>query len=129
MLSRLGEKVLGFIALGLLVGIGIAIWQMGPGGRAAVWAGIWKTIAWLALAAALPWIVRVFVTRLLAIGSNWAGIGVLAALVVVDLAAGLALLGGWPAGGWGWLASLAALAVAATYNFLVVEYLAEQYGG
>ena len=128
-LGRLSEKVLGWIVLGLLVLAGVALWRMGPEARSAIWNSIWRTAAWIGLAAALPWVTRLFVSRILAAGSNWAGVVLLAVLTVVDLVVGLILLGGMPSGGWGWTAALAALAVAGTYNYLVTEYLAEQAGG
>jgi hypothetical protein len=128
-LGRLGEKILGWIALGLLLLLGFAIWQMEPATRWAIWNGIWRTIVWVLLAVAVPWGARPFVGRALKAGTNWAGAALIAVCVCVDAIIGLVLLRGWPAGGWGWLAALAALAVAGTYNYLVTEYLAEQAGG
>ncbi len=127
-LGRVGEKLLGWIALALLVAAGIAIWQMDPATKTAIWNGIWKSIAWVLVAAVLPWVSRLFIKRLLEIGENWVGIVLIAALTLVNVAFGLILLGGLPAGGWGWLAALAAAGVAGTYNFLVCEYLAETTG-
>ncbi len=129
LLGRVGEKVLGYVALGLLVLLGVALWRMGPEGRAAVWNAIWRTVLWLIVAAALPWSVRLFIGRLLEIGSNWAGVALIAGLTAVDLVVGLVLLCGLPSGGWTWVAGLVALAIAGTYNYLVAEYLAEQAGG
>lgn len=128
-LGRLTERVLSLVALGLVVLAGVALWQMGPEGRAAIWSAIWRTALWLALAAALPWTGRLFIGRVLAVGANWAGLVLIAALTAIDLIVGLVLIGGLPAGGWGWLAALAALGLAATYNYFVAEYLAEQAGG
>jgi hypothetical protein len=128
-LGRLSEKVLSLIALALLVGLGVAIYEMGSAGRQALWNGIWRTCAWVAIAAVLPWSARLFIGRLVEIGSNWAGAAVIGAYILVDVIAGAVLLNGLPSGGWGWVAALAALAVAGTYNFLVAEYLAEQAGG
>lgn len=128
-LGRLGEKILGWIALGLLLLLGYAVYRMEPATKAAIWGGIWRTAAWVVIAAGLPWVGRLFIGRLLEISSNWAGVGLIAGLVVVDLVAGLVLMGGLPSGGWGWTAALAALAVAGTYNYLVAEYLAERAGG
>ena len=125
-LGRLGEKVLGYIALGLLVAGGAALWRS-PETAAAIWNGVWRTAVWLVIAAALPWITRLFVSRILEIGSNWAGVILLACLVLADAIAGVLLLSGWPSG-WGWVAALAALAVAGTYNYLVTEYLSQQAG-
>ena len=128
-LGRLGEKMLGWIALGLLIFLAIAIWRMDPVVRTAIWQGIWRTILWVVIAAALPWSARFFIRRILDVGSNWAGVGLLAALLAINVIAGLLLMTGWPASFWGWVAALAALAVAGTYNYLVTEYLAEMSGG
>lgn len=127
-LSRVSERVLGYVALALIVAGGIALWQMGPDGRNVIWQAIWRTTVWLIIAAVLPWVSRLFITRITAVGSNWAGGVLIGVLTLVNLIAGLVLMGGFPAGGWAWVAALAALAVAGTYNYLVTEYLAEQAG-
>lgn len=128
LVGRLFEKTLGWVILGGLIAVGLAIYRMGPTGRAALWEGIWRTAAWLAFAAVLPWSGRLFIGRILEIGSNWAGVVLLAALLLLDVICGLILLGGLPSGGWSWVAALAALGVVGTYNFLVTEYLSEEYG-
>jgi hypothetical protein len=128
-LGRVGERVVSWIALGLLILLGIAIWRMQPETRTAIWENTWRTSVWVVLAAAIPWSGAAFMSRLLAVGSNWAGVALLGAYCVLDLGLGIALLRGWPAGGWGWFAALAALGVAGTYNYLVSEYLAERAGG
>ena len=93
-LGRLGEKVLGWIALGLLIVLAIAIWRMDPVVRTAIWQGIWRTILWVVIAAALPWSARLFIRRILEVGSNWAGVGLLAVFVAVDLGVGLLMVSG-----------------------------------
>ena len=128
-LGRLTERVLSLIALGLVVLCAVALYRMEPQTRQAIWAGIWRTAVWLVIAAGLPWITRLFIGRLLECGSNWAGVVLLAVLVLVDAVAGMVLLAGWPSGGWGWIAAVAALAVAGLYNYLVAEYLSQQAGG
>ena len=128
-LGRLGEKVLGWVALGLLIALGVAIYQMEPTTRAAIWAGIWRTAAWIVISAALPWVTRLFITRLLELGSNWAGVILLVVLGLMNAVAGVILMRGFPSGGWAWVAALAGLAVVCTYNYLVTEYLSEQAGG
>lgn len=127
-LGRLGEKVIGWIALGLLIAIGIAIWRMGPEGRDAIWNGIWRTGMWVAIVAGLPWSAKLFIRRILEVGSNWAGVGLVGGLLAVDLIAAL-VLGGLPGSFWGWVAGLGALAIAGTYNYLVTEYVSEMAGG
>ena len=128
-LGRLAERVLSLIALAFVVLCAVALYRMEPQTRQAIWAGIWRTAVWLVIAAGLPWITRLFIGRLLEFGSNWAGVGLLAVLVLVDAVAGVVLMKGWPSGGWGWIAALAALAVAGLYNYLVAEYLSQQAGG
>jgi hypothetical protein len=93
-LGRLGEKMLGWIALGLLIVLAIAIWRMDPVVRTAIWQGIWRTILWVVIAAALPWSARLFIRRILDVSSNWAGVGLLAAFVAVDLGVGLLMVSG-----------------------------------
>ncbi|MEW6253417.1 MAG: hypothetical protein AB1716_22470, partial [Planctomycetota bacterium] len=128
-LGRLGDKVLTLIAVAL-VGLGAyAVYRMGPEGRGAIWFFVTRSVIWTLIVVALPWSARLFVRRILAVGSNWAGVALLAVFTVIDAIAGLLLMGAWPGSGWGWLAALAALAAAGTYNYLVTEYLAEQAGG
>jgi hypothetical protein len=127
-LGRLTERVLGYVALGLVALGGIAVYRMGPEGRTAIWETIWRTATWLAISAVLPWTARLFMGRLLEIGSNWVGVALIAGLTLLNLVAGVCLLTAWPAGGWQWTAALVALALAATYNYLVTEYLADQAG-
>ncbi len=129
LLGRLGEKILSWIALGALIFLGIAIYQMPAETRAAIWSGIWRTLLWLGIAAAVPWSARLFIRRVLEAGTNWSGAALIAALTVADVIAGWVLLTDWPASGWGWLALFGALGLAGTYNYLVAEYLAETAGG
>lgn len=128
-LGRLAEKTLGWIILGVLILIGIGIWQAGPEWRAAMWSRLWRTAVWLLLVTALPWSAKLYIRQVLAAGTNWASVGLLVGLFACDLLAGLLLLTGWPASVWGWLVGLGALAVAGTYNYLVTEYLSEMAGG
>ncbi len=128
-LGRLGEKTLGWVILGLLLFLGIAIYRMPAETKAAIWSGIWRSVAWVAIAAAVPWSAKLYIRRIIETGTNWASIGLLAGLIAVDIIAAALLMTGWPGGVWTWLAALGALAVAATYNYLVTEYLSEMAGG
>ena len=128
-LGRLGEKILGWVALGLLVLAAYGVYRMGPEGRGAVLSAAGRTVGWIAFVALLPWISRFFVKRLLSVGENWVGLLLIGGLLVVDVLVGLWLLGGLPTGVWSWIVSLAAIGVAGAYNFLVCEYVAERYGG
>jgi len=128
MLSRLSEKVLGWIALGVLVAIGVGIWYMGEDARGNLWSWIWRSLTWLVIVAAVPWVARLFIRRVLEQSTNWAGVVLIAGFTLCDAILGVLLMHAWPSGCW-WLMALAVLAVAATYNYLVSEYLAEQAGG
>ena len=128
-LGRVGERVLSWLVFGLIVLAGVGIWALGPDGRAALWSGIWRTTAWLLIVAALPWIGRLFVRRVLDAGTNWAGVVWLVGLLLADIIAAVLLMTAWPMSGWGWFAVVAVVAAVGTYNFLVTEYLADQAGG
>ncbi len=129
LLGRVGEKVLTWIAAALLLVLAVAVYRMDAGTREAILRGIGRTLVWVVVSGALPWVTRLFIARLLEVGSNWAGAILIAGLTLINALLGLFLMGGWPSGGWAWLATLAALAVVGTYNYLVAEYLAERAGG
>lgn len=128
-LFRLGEKVLGWIALALIVAAGIAIWQMPAETKSAILSGAWRSLVWLVIVAVLPWTARLFIGRVLEAGTNWAGLALIGGYVLADIIVGWVLMTGWPSGGWGWMAVLTALGIAGLYNYLVTEYLAEMAGG
>jgi hypothetical protein len=128
LLSRVGEKVLGWIALAIVALLAIAIYQMPSDTKAAIWSGLWRSLAWVGLAAAVPWSAALIIRRVAQAETNWAGVGLIAGLCLVDVIAAALLMTGWPVGGWGWFAGLGALALAGTYNFLVAEYLADTAG-
>ena len=92
--GRLGERVLGWIALGLLIALVVGIFLMDPVTRTSIWQGIWRTIFWVLIVAALPWAGRFFIRRILEIRTNWASFGLLTAFTVVDLGFGLVLMSG-----------------------------------
>ncbi len=129
LLSRIAERVISWIALGLLLALAWAVWSMAPETRRAILDGIWRTIVWLAIAAVVPWSARLYITGVLEAGSNWASLALIAALTAVDVLAGVLLMTDWPHGFWAWLAAITAVACAAAYNYLVAEYLAETAGG
>ena len=116
-LGRLSEKVLGWIALVLLILLGIAAYQIGWAGWAMIWTALWKTVVWMAIVGAIPWSSRLFIDRILETGSNWASAVVLVAFVLIDVVVSLVILDGLPSGVWAWVAALAALGVAGGYNY------------
>jgi hypothetical protein len=127
-LGRVSEKVLGYVALAIVALVGIAIYQMPGETKAAIWSGLWRSIVWMVIAAGVPWAAALFIRRVLEFTTNWAGVALVCGLTLVDLIAGVVLMTAWPSGGWTWAAALGAMAVAATYNYLVAEYLADTAG-
>lgn len=111
-LGRLAERVLGWVALALVILLGIAIYQMPSETKAAIWSAIWRSAAWLMIVGVIPWFARLFVSRILEISSNWAGVLLLAGLFAVDVIAAVLLMTGWPSGGWAWFGAFVALALA-----------------
>ncbi|MBI5863217.1 MAG: hypothetical protein HZB38_01635 [Planctomycetes bacterium] len=128
MLSRLTERILGWVGLAVVVLVGIAIYQMPAETKSAIWSGFWRSLVWLAVAAAVPWSAALYIRRVVEFGSNAAGVLLVAGLSVVDVVAGIVLMSEWPSGGWSWAAAIGAVGVAGTYNYLVAEYLAERAG-
>lgn len=128
-LGRVAERVLSWVALALIVLLAIAVYQMPAATKAAIWSSIWRTVVWVLIAGAAPWLARLYIGQVLEFASNWAGALLLAGMFVIDICAGYILMTGWPSGGWAWFGIVAALALAGTYNFLVAEYLAQEYGG
>jgi hypothetical protein len=127
-LGRLGEKTLGWIALGVLILIGVWIYRLGEAGRGDLWNWVWRSGVWLAIVAAVPWSTKLFIRRVLDRSSNMASVALIGSLTAVDALAGMLLLYHWPTGWW-WLATLVVLAVAGVYNYLVSEYVSEMAGG
>lgn len=127
--GRLAERILSWVALALVVLLGIAIYQMPSETKAAIWSAAWRSVFWLSIVGVTPWFARLFIGRVLESSSNWAGVILLAGFFAVDVFAALFLMTAWPSGGWAWFGAGVALVLAATYNFLVAEYLAQEYGG
>lgn len=126
-LSRLSEKVLGWVALAVVVLIAIAIYQMPAATKSAIWSGLWRSTLWVALVAALPWLGRLVIRRLVQTGTNWAGVALIGGFTLAQALLGMLLMTSWPSGGWGWFVAIGALALATIYNFLVADYLADTY--
>lgn len=129
LLGRLGEKVLGWAALGLILLVAVAVYQTPADTKQAIWSGLWRSIMWLSIVAIVPWSARLYIRRVLEVGENWAGLALIVGLTLVDVLAGWWLMTAWPVSGWAWLTIIGALGLAATYNYFVTEYLAEISGG
>lgn len=128
-LGRVAENTLSWVGLGLIVLVGVAIYQTPAATKQVIWSTIWRSGFWIVLVAAIPWTGKLFIKRVLDYGSNWSGVALVAGFTLADVIVGWILMTGSPASGWGWFAILGALGVAGTYNYLVGEYLADMAGG
>lgn len=89
-----------------------------------LWSIIKLSLAWIGLAAALPWTSFLLMRWVLKFESNTAGYLLLAAYCVVDIMAAL-WLAGWHVGGsLAWTVLILGFIAAGTYNFVVCESLA-----
>lgn len=128
LLGRVAERVLGWVALGLLILLGVAIYQTPADTKQAIWSAVWRSVVWLLIVTAVPWSARLFVRRLMELGTNWAGVALIAGFTLIDAVAGIMLMTAWPPGVWTWLAAVGVVGLAGSYNYLVAEYLAERCG-
>jgi hypothetical protein len=127
-LGGVTERVLSGVAFVVVIAIAWSIYQMPGETKTAILAGVWSSILWVVIAAALPWSAKMFITRILELGNNWAGVALIGGFTLFDLVLGLIFMGGLPGDGWSWFACLGAIAVVGTYNYLVTEYLADMAG-
>ena len=127
-LSGAAERMLAWVGFALVLFAAFSIYNIPGETKQAIWDGIWRTIFWFVIVAAVPWSGKLFIKRILEIGENWVGLAMIAGFVFVDLLVGWFTLTGWPSSGWGWAALTAAVAIAVTYNYLVSQYLAEMAG-
>lgn len=126
--GRISEKVISWVVFGLLVVVGFTIYQMPAETKSAIWSGIWRTIMFIGVSAAWPWQAKFYIRRVQEVGENWAGAVLIAALTLGNVLFGLMLMTVWPSGAWTWLATLGAVALCGTYNYLVTSYLADTSG-
>ena len=127
-LSRVSEKMLGWIGLGALILLGIGYYQMDPETKQAIWDGIWKTVVGIILVGGLPWSAKLFIGQVIERSANWVSVALIGGFTLIDVIAA-ALLGAWPNGYWTALFALGALVGVGAYNYLVCEYLADMHGG
>lgn len=120
-----GTKVVTTLCAIAAVGAGIWFWRH-PEDLHTLWTMVRLTLAWIGLAAVLPWTSYLMVPWVLRRESNAASMGLLAGYLVLDVGAGLWLCGWHVSGALSWVVLILGFIAAGAYNFVVCESLARQ---
>jgi len=124
------KRIVTVIAVGATGVAGVALlvswWQMSPNERSAAYALVARAVAWILLAAVLPWATWFFTSAAVKRGSNAAGAVLIAVYTLIDL-----IVMGWVAK-WSVPSTVAGVIMlfgvlaALAYNFLICDWLAER---
>lgn len=115
-------------AVAVIIGA-ISWWQMDPATRGAILRGTGSILAWLAVVALVPW-ATFFVIRWVAdMDSNAAGGVLVAGYTLLELLLLLWLFGWSVKGAAGWTFVAVGGLLAAVYNILICDWIAERLAG
>lgn len=114
------------MALAVVVG-GITWWQTAPETRQAILSAVGHIVGWFALVLVAPWAGSLGIAWIAKkFDSNAAGAALIAGITLIE-AVMLAWLLGWSiSGAAAWTFFLLAVLVAAAYNLLICDWLAEK---
>ena len=124
------KKIVSVVAIGATGVAGVALlvswWQMTPDERSAAYALVARAVAWILVAAVLPWATWFFTSHAARRDSNAAGAVLIGLYTVLDLT-----LLGWVAkwsmpSGVPAVICLFGVLAAVAYNFLICDWLAER---
>jgi len=122
--TMMGKVVTGLVALAVVVA-GISFYEMDPATRTALFAGTGHLVAWTGIVLVLPW-ATFFVTGWIdRLESNLAGAALVAAYTVIEVLL-LGKLFGWHHDATGWTFFAVGTLLAAVYNVLTCDWLAEK---
>jgi hypothetical protein len=123
--SVTGKVVSGLVALGVIAA-GISWWQMDPDTRQMLLTGTGRILAWFGIMLAFPWASFAIISRVAKLDSNLAG-GILVGTYTVLETVLLALLFHFHLpGATAWTFLLLGGLVAAVYNLLICDWIAEK---
>jgi hypothetical protein len=135
LIKTLAGKIVSGVFTLLVVGGGIALWQMDPAKRNAFLGSIGhgfgvagKVSGWLLVVGVLPWATYFLSTWASRFERNAAGVALVAAYTAVEGTL-LAWMFDWSiAGASGWIFFVGAVLVALLYNVLICDKVAEMFG-
>jgi hypothetical protein len=119
-----GGKVLTAVIAVTAAVILIWYWQLPPEAKQAIWDALRRALIWTGVVAVLPWATFFVPPLLVRAESNVVSALALLGYLLVDVVAALWLAGWSISGAMTWLVVLFGFGCAATYNFVVCEYLA-----
>jgi hypothetical protein len=126
--SVTGKIIAGAVALAVVAG-GISWWQMDPDARSQLMGGAGRVFAWLGTILLLPWATFFGTTWVARRQSNAAGAVLVLGYTVVGFAVLLWLFDFTISGAMAWTFVAAATLLAAVYNLLTCDWIAERLGG
>jgi hypothetical protein len=124
--SVAGKLVTGAVILAVF-GAGLAWYQMDTASREAITGGALRIVGWILLVIAIPWALFAVITRVAKQESNAAS-----GIFVLVLTAVEAVVLAWMfdfgiAGGGGWTFFAVGVVLAAVYNLLTCDWIAEKF--
>jgi len=125
-LKVLGWKTASGVMLLATVVVGITWWQMDPSTRQSILSGGLRIVAWLGMVGLLPWATFFVIRRVAEMDSNTAAGILVGAYTVLELLVLLWLFGWRIGGGTAWVFVAVGVLLAAVYNILVCDWIAEK---
>jgi hypothetical protein len=126
--SVTGKIIAGAVSLAVVAG-GISWWQMDPDARSQLVSGAGRIAAWLGTILLLPWATFFITTWVARRQSNAAGAVLVLAYTVIGFVVLLWLFDFTVSGAMAWTFVAAATLLAAVYNLLTCDWIAERLGG
>lgn len=120
-----GKVVIGAIALAVVAGA-ISWWSLNGDERSQIVDSVGRITAWTALVVAVPWAGVLLIVRVSKVGSNAAGVGLVAGMTLSEMALLGWLLHWHVAGAAAWTGMLVGGLLAAAYNLLACDWIAEK---
>ena len=131
MLGGIAKYVGGKAVTALLVVVSAVViiwyWQLAPQERAELWGMVRGVLIWLGFVAVLPWGTFFVPAMILRAENNVASAVMLLGYLALDAGLALYLTWGRTSNAWHIAVLLLGLLCAATYNFLVCDFLAERF--
>ena len=125
--SITGKVTAGVVALAVIAA-GISWWQMDPSTRQWLLTSTGKILAWLGIVVFLPWVTFFITTWVAGKESNVAGAVLIAAYTVPEMFLAAWLFNWQIPSATAWTFFMVGALVAAAYNLLVCDWIAERFG-